>query len=91
MSGIGAPWDLFGNQNKIDFLHPARRRCPMVWRGRYVKSGKKKYIPPQFKNTRLTPEQARAMFTARGLPDSPVVKQLLEWVAELESRLPDKK
>jgi len=26
------------------------------------------------------------MLAARGLPDSPVVRQLLEWVAELEKR-----
>jgi hypothetical protein len=61
----------------------------MVRRGRYVKSGKKKYVSPQ--STRLTPEQARAMLAARGLPDSPVVKKLLEWIAELESHPPDKK
>ena len=26
------------------------------------------------------------VLTARGLPDSPVVRQLLEWIAELEKR-----
>ena len=45
---------------------------------------KKKYIAPQF--ARLTPEEAKAMLTARGLPDSPVVRELLEWIAELEKR-----
>ncbi len=45
---------------------------------------KKKYSAPQF--TRLTPEEAKAMLTARGLPDSPVVRELLEWIAELEKR-----
>jgi len=49
---------------------------------------KKKYSAPQF--AKLTPEEAKAMRTARGLPDSPVVRQLLEWVAELEKR-PNKK
>ena len=49
---------------------------------------KKKYTAPQF--AKLTPEEAKAMLTARGLPDSPVVRQLLEWVAELEKR-PGKK
>ena len=49
---------------------------------------KKKYSAPQF--TRLTPEEAKVMLTARGLPDSPVVRQLLEWIAELEKR-PGKK
>jgi len=34
----------------------------------------------------MTPEQAKAMLKARGLPDSPVVRQLLEWVAELEKQ-----
>jgi hypothetical protein len=29
---------------------------------------------------------AKAVLTARDLPDSPVVRQLLEWVAELEKR-----
>jgi hypothetical protein len=45
---------------------------------------KKKYTAPQF--TGLTPEEAKATLTARGLPDSPAVSQLLEWVAELEKR-----
>jgi len=49
---------------------------------------KKKYSAPQF--ARLSTEEAKAMLTARGLPDSPVVRQLLEWVAELEKR-PGKK
>ncbi len=32
------------------------------------------------------------MLAARGLPDGPVVKQLLDWIAELEGRpRPDKK
>ena len=31
------------------------------------------------------------MLAAGGLPDSPVVKQLLEWVAELENHRPQKK
>jgi len=54
------------------------------------KSGKKKkYIPPQF--TDLPPEQARAMLAARELPEGPVMKQLLEWAAELKSRRSDKK
>jgi len=58
--------------------------------GRYVKSGKKKYPVPQ--STRLTPEQAKAMLAARGLTDGPVVKQLLDGIAELEGRpRPDKK
>ena len=45
---------------------------------------KKKYSAPHF--TRLTPEEAKAMLTARALPDSPVVRELLEWIAELEKR-----
>ncbi len=45
---------------------------------------KEKYSAPQF--ARLTPEEAKAVLTARGLPDSPVVRQLLEWIAELEKR-----
>jgi hypothetical protein len=53
-------------------------------------SGKKKrHMPRRFAH--LTPDQAKAMLTARGLPDSPVVKQLLEWIAELESRQSEKK
>ena len=51
---------------------------------RKVKPRKRKYTQPQVAG--LTPEQAKAMLTARGLPDSPVVKQLLEWAAEVESR-----
>jgi hypothetical protein len=47
-------------------------------------SGRKKYLAPDF--TGLTPEEAKAMLSARGLPDGPVVRQLLEWVAELEKR-----
>ncbi len=46
-----------------------------------------KYNSRQFAT--LTPEQAKEL-TARGLPDSRVVRQLLEWIAELEKR-PDKK
>jgi len=45
---------------------------------------KKKYSAPQF--ARLSPEEAKAMLTARGLTDSPVVRELLEWIAELEKR-----
>ena len=45
---------------------------------------KKKYRAPQF--ARLSPEEAKAMLTARGLTDSPVVRELLEWIAELEKR-----
>src|SRR5437667_12789498 len=49
-------------------------------------SGKKKrYTPPRFAH--LTPEQARAVPVAKDLQDGPVVKQLLEWIAELENRL----
>ncbi len=36
---------------------------------------KKKYSAPQF--ARLSTEEARGMLTARGLPDSPVVRQTL--------------
>ena len=53
------------------------------------KPRKKKYAQPQFAG--LTPEQAKAMLAARGLPDSPVIKQLLEWAAEAESRRTGKK
>jgi len=53
-------------------------------------SGKKKrYTPPRFAH--LTPEQARAVSVAKDLHDGPVVKQLLEWIAELENRRPHKK
>jgi hypothetical protein len=54
---------------------------------------KKRYIPPQFTHqfTHLTPEQVRAMLAARDLPEGPVVKQLLEWIAELENRQSNKK
>jgi len=53
-------------------------------------SGKKKrYTPPRF--AYLTPEQTRAVAVAKDLHDGPVVKQLLEWVAELENRRPHKK
>ena len=45
---------------------------------------KKKYSAPQF--ARLSTEEAKAALTARGLPDSPVERQLLEWIAELEKR-----
>ena len=45
---------------------------------------KKKYRASHF--TRLTPEEAKAVLTARGLPDSPLVRELLEWIAELEKR-----
>jgi hypothetical protein len=44
---------------------------------------KKKYSAPQF--AKLTPEKAKAMSTPRGVPDSPVIRQL-EWVAELGKR-----
>ena len=53
-------------------------------------SGKKKrYIPPRF--TDLPPEQARAMLAARELPEGPVMKQLLEWIAGVENRRSGKK
>ena len=54
-------------------------------------SGKKKrYTPPRFAH--LTPEQARAVPVAKDLHDGPIVKQLLDWIAELEGRpRPDKK
>jgi len=55
---------------------------------RQIPNRVEKYTAPQF--AKLTPEEAKAMLTARGLPDSPVVRQLLEWVAELEKR-PGKK
>jgi hypothetical protein len=42
-------------------------------------------------STHLTPEQARAVPVAKDLHDGPVVKQLLEWIAELESRQSEKK
>jgi len=45
---------------------------------------KKKYSAPHF--TGLAPEEAKAVLKARGLSDSPVVRQLLEWIAELEER-----
>jgi hypothetical protein len=54
-----------------------------------VKPGKKKYAQPQLVG--LTPEQAKAMLRARGLPDSPVIKQLLEWAAEVERSRTGKK
>ena len=34
----------------------------------------------------VTPEEAKTLLTTRALPDSPVVRQLLEWIAELEKR-----
>src|SRR5437899_93420 len=45
--------------------------------------------PPRFAH--LTPEQARAVPIAKDLHDGPVVKQLLEWIGELENRRPHKK
>jgi hypothetical protein len=39
---------------------------------------------------RLAPEDAKAMLKARGLPNSPVVRQLFEWLAELEKRPAEK-
>jgi hypothetical protein len=64
-----------------------RKRFSPLWED--SESGRKKeYNAPQF--AKLTPEEAKAMLTARGLPDSPVVRQLLDWVAELEKR-PNKK
>src|SRR5437762_13585092 len=45
---------------------------------------KKKYSAPHF--TRLTPDEAKAMLTATALPASPVVRELLEWIAEPEKR-----
>jgi len=54
--------------------------------------GKKKKIYPASVHPPLTPEQVRAMLAARDLPEGPVVKQLLEWIAELKGRpRPDKK
>ena len=95
---------LFGNQNKTPGrVRGLSTRVIVRNRGKAMRkdagdpsrstpdseSGrKKKYNAPQF--TRLTPEEAKATLTARGLPDSPVVRQLLEWVAELEKRA-DKK
>jgi hypothetical protein len=53
-------------------------------------SGKKKrYMPPRF--TDLPPEQANAMLATRDVPEGPVMKQLLDWIAELENRRSDKK
>jgi len=53
-------------------------------------SGKKKRdIQPRFAH--LTPEQARAVPVAKDLHDGPIVKQLLEWIAELENRRLHKK
>jgi hypothetical protein len=49
---------------------------------------KKKYTNPQF--AKLTPEEAKVMLRARGMPDSPVVRQLLESIGKLEKR-PGKK
>jgi hypothetical protein len=50
-------------------------------------SGKKKrYIPP-----RLTDLPANAMLATRDVPEGPVMKQLLDWIAELENRRSDKK
>ena len=37
------------------------------------------------------PEQARAMLAARELPEGPVMKQLLEWIAGVENRRSGKK
>ena len=37
-------------------------------------------------HTFQVPEEAKAMLTATALPDSPVVRELLEWIAELEKR-----
>jgi hypothetical protein len=53
--------------------------------------GKKKKIYPASVHPPLTPEQVRAMLVARDLPEGPVVKQLLEWIAELENRQSEKK
>jgi hypothetical protein len=50
---------------------------------------KKRYIPPRFADR--PPEQVKAMLAARDLPEGPVVKQLLEWIAELENHQSDKK
>jgi len=52
---------------------------------------KKKKIYPASVHPPLTPEQVRAMLAARDLPEGPVVKQLLEWIAELENRQSEKK
>ena len=49
---------------------------------------KKKYTNPQF--AKLTPEEAKVMLRARGMPDSPVIRQLLESIGKLEKR-PGKK
>ena len=57
--------------------------------------GKKKKIYPASVHPPvhppLTPEQVGAMLAARDLPEGPVVKQLLEWIAELENRQSEKK
>jgi hypothetical protein len=50
----------------------------------YSESGRKS--PPQF--ARLSTEEAKAVLTARGLPDSPVVRQQLEWVGSWRSGMP---
>src|SRR5437773_1600174 len=47
--------------------------------------GKKKKIYPASVHPPLTPEQVRAMLAARDLPEGPVVKQVLEWIAEVEN------
>jgi len=52
-------------------------------------SGKKKRYITRF--TQLSREQARAMLAARDLPEGPVMKQLLEWIAEVENRRSGKK
>src|SRR5436309_13321609 len=46
---------------------------------------------PRLGFAHLSPEQARAVPVAKDLHDGPVVKQLLEWIAELENRRPHKK
>jgi hypothetical protein len=55
----------------------------------FPRGKKKRYTPPRFAH--LTPEQARAVPVAKDLYDGRVVKQLLEWIAELENCQSEKK
>jgi len=92
-------------EQNTDFGDPARWKNAIVRRrlqflaavidgeGQHVSEriGQEEEIYPTSAH-RLAPEQARAMLAAKDLREGPVIKQLLDWIAELEGRpRPDKK
>jgi len=83
----------FHDPAHVETLSLGRLRflAPMIMGRKSQEEPGKKKIYPASVHPPLTPEQVRAMLAARDLPEGPVVKQLLEWIAELENRQSEKK